>query len=365
MNEFSERVSAILADICKNKGREVALDYYNWGRDIRTLSKIDSIDLDMQASSINSFVSHVSSNLNFDRLFSNFLRNYKEFNESYSLMSDEYSKQLFCELILIKIVSEKNLQLSSFTKDLSEAYELAIKKCFASNSHWNLGRWWLYKINLDNLGLSFYTTPNVLALHYTNRLYSYERGSTCIRAEPGDTVIDAGIGFGDTSVYLSSLVKGEQGTVHSFDITPESINILSDQLACGQSDGVVQYHLRGLSSVDGVFLPISEGFSPASRIINGKSSKYVEATTIDSYVKHSNLKQIDFIKMDIEGGEYDALVGASESIRRFRPKLAICVYHKVDDLLTLPTLIHSLQSDYHFYVDCTTGFGGEAVLYCC
>jgi FkbM family methyltransferase len=57
-----------------------------------------------------------------------------------------------------------------------------------------------------------------------------------------------------------------------------------------------------------------------------------------------------FIKMDIEGAEEDALLGAAETIRAHRPILAVCVYHLQSHLHRLPTLIGRLCEDYSLFL---------------
>lgn len=59
---------------------------------------------------------------------------------------------------------------------------------------------------------------------------------------------------------------------------------------------------------------------------------------------------ITFIKMDIEGSELEALKGASQTIKKYKPKLAICVYHRKDDLIEIPKLIQELRPDYRLYL---------------
>ena len=69
---------------------------------------------------------------------------------------------------------------------------------------------------------------------------------------------------------------------------------------------------------------------------------------LDTYVEQKNLPRVDYIKFDIEGAELEALRGAAKTIVRWKPKMAICLYHKPEDLWTLPTYIKSLRADYEF-----------------
>jgi hypothetical protein len=72
----------------------------------------------------------------------------------------------------------------------------------------------------------------------------------------------------------------------------------------------------------------------------------VPLTTIDRMAAELNLSRVDLIKMDIEGAEKNALLGAAETIRRFHPRLAIALEHNLHDVETLPALARRLWSGY-------------------
>lgn len=102
-------------------------------------------------------------------------------------------------------------------------------------------------------------------------------------------------------------------------------------------------------SMDGTSSGISE---------SGDNS--VEVDAIDNLVGDG---RVDFIKMDIEGSELNALQGAQNTIRKYKPILAICVYHKKNDLLTIPAYIHSICPEYKFYLRAHSKYSQELVLY--
>jgi FkbM family methyltransferase len=80
--------------------------------------------------------------------------------------------------------------------------------------------------------------------------------------------------------------------------------------------------------------------------ISFEGNSTIEVTSLDEIIQ----EKVDFIKLDIEGAEYEALLGAEQLIRNFKPKLAVCVYHKQIDFIRIPELILSFQPDYKVYL---------------
>lgn len=89
----------------------------------------------------------------------------------------------------------------------------------------------------------------------------------------------------------------------------------------------------------------------------------VETLAIDDMVSNEKLDRMDYIKMDIEGSELESLRGAENTIRRFRPKLAISVYHKPDDVWLVQQYIDSLGLGYRFALRHFTIHAEETILF--
>lgn len=73
--------------------------------------------------------------------------------------------------------------------------------------------------------------------------------------------------------------------------------------------------------------------------------------------------KVTFIKMDVEGAELESLKGAERTIRRDKPKLAISIYHKPEDMWTIPLYIKELVPEYKLYIRHHSSGTGETVLY--
>lgn len=86
----------------------------------------------------------------------------------------------------------------------------------------------------------------------------------------------------------------------------------------------------------------------------------VKVTTLDEELRNQD---ITFIKMDIEGAEYETLQGAERLIKSNLPKLAISIYHKREDIFTIPSLIYRYSNRYEFYLRHYSFFDWDTVLY--
>lgn len=93
----------------------------------------------------------------------------------------------------------------------------------------------------------------------------------------------------------------------------------------------------------------------------GEGNAVIKTAPIDDIVDPAD--KVTFIKMDVEGAELESLKGAEKVIKRDKPKLAICIYHKPEDVVTLPLYIKSLVPEYKFYLRSYSNADNEMVLY--
>lgn len=169
--------------------------------------------------------------------------------------------------------------------------------------------------------------------------------------------VDGGMYTGDTAEKFFSFTGKKYKHYYGFEPDKKNYQAAYKNLY-GKPD--VTISPKGLWSSDRQ-LAFSGSLSSSSKLDEGNGAGFVKVTSLDSYF--FDKAPPTFIKMDIEGAELEALKGAEHIIRSNKPKLAICAYHKPEDLYTLPELIMSYRSDYKFYLRHYTESIYETVLY--
>lgn len=136
-------------------------------------------------------------------------------------------------------------------------------------------------------------------------------------------------------------------------------------------DDAIQCIKAGLSDKSKV-IKIMQGNVPGGTFItetNENNSDYdiLQAYSLDDFIEESSYElngKIGFIKADIEGEEIKLLKGSVETIKKYKPRLAICLYHNPFDFIRIPLYIKELCPDYKMVIRHHTFEFDETVLYC-
>lgn len=151
--------------------------------------------------------------------------------------------------------------------------------------------------------------------------------------------VDGGGYVGDTA---SEVIKNypDFKKIYLIEPIPENIRIASRELGSYEN---IEFLTCGVSNKkETLYFNEEKSFST----IYGKGTQSVEVDTIDNIVK----EKVDFIKLDIEGAEQDAIDGAKETIQKYKPILAICIYHKAEDWYKIPEKVLTIEKDYDIYL---------------
>lgn len=204
---------------------------------------------------------------------------------------------------------------------------------------------------------------------FTYSQYTLRSRGGVIRPNAGDVVLDCGACYGGTSLQFADSV-GSKGVVVAYEFLPENLRIFEENIRINPELGArVKLMKRPVWTDSGVHMSI-EGSGPATQVHIAKgdaasreAGRSFESISIDDTVRELDLPRVDFIKMDIEGAEMMALRGAKRSIVKYRPNLAICVYHKLIDFYEIPQFIDSLGLGYEFSLQHSTVHGDETVVF--
>jgi FkbM family methyltransferase len=292
-----------------------------------------------------------------------------DFSEVYEILEDDFSRDLMVRILAYRILGHRKYKLPLHTPEywnLFERIELDGNPDTLDTINANFLGWQLTKFSLSHLRekIDLYYVPyGILNTFYLKQYISPSNQN--IKAELGDIVIDAGGCWGDTALYFAGEV-GELGKIYTFEFIPSNIKIMQDNINLNPKlkdlINIVERPLWESSEIN--MYCVDHG--PASQISFEESSRstiQVKTLTIDDFCQAEAIKQVNLIKMDIEGAEMNALKGSVITLEKFKPKLAISVYHKPDDMYTITMFLNSLNLGYKFYLGHFTIHRDETILY--
>ena len=172
----------------------------------------------------------------------------------------------------------------------------------------------------------------------------------------GEAFVDGGAFDGQTSLAFRKWAKGKYANIWAFEPEGEMAVKCRELLKNFQNVSIIN---KGLWKEAGCVSFQSDGVLSTVSEHSDKGNK-IPVAALDEVLKD---KRVTFIKLDVEGSELEALQGAERIIREQKPKLAISVYHKPQDIWELPELIMSYGSDYKFYLRHYTLCEYDSVLY--
>lgn len=162
----------------------------------------------------------------------------------------------------------------------------------------------------------------------------------CISLNDGEIFVDGGCYDFETSKILMTQCKPQ--IVYAFE--PEAANYSSiKETIKSYSQCEVQLINRGLWDKSDVLHFVAN--KDCSQIA-ACGDEIVEVVALDEVISGN----VTFIKMDIEGAEMNALKGAQQIIKKYKPKLAICIYHKQEDVIDILEYIKAMVPEYKLYI---------------
>jgi FkbM family methyltransferase len=264
-----------------------------------------------------------------------------ELSEVYNLLSDQKSRQLFVSRIALFVGGADFKSFQHFISTLSEVPH-------------DQGTDFHVYMNYSNCSAEVH-------LQFNNDL---------IKLDNSEVLIDGGAYTGDSTLEFIDACSRLGLTYHKiicFEPDPHIFNELQKNTA--QYRNVVLRPLGLWSSPTAISFAGSNIVAPGmTRILAGNGDRTeclpdameIYTASIDEDLHD---EYVTLIKLDVEGAEFEALRGAMNTIKKYRPKLIISVYHKRNDLFEIPLFINKMVPDYKFYFRHFSRNFGETMLF--
>lgn len=165
--------------------------------------------------------------------------------------------------------------------------------------------------------------------------------SSILRLGPRETYVDLGAYQGDTIEEFLERTNGSYEKIIALE--PDEKNFGKLKEAISGLPNVELHCLASWSSKE--VLPFDGGGGRNSSLNTG----HKEARTIDvDTLLHG--EPVTYIKMDVEGADKETLRGMQNTLKKYRPKLAVSAYHRTEDLFRIPDLILAANPNYEIYL---------------
>lgn len=157
---------------------------------------------------------------------------------------------------------------------------------------------------------------------YLERNYFERRELDLIKEQVQGTVLDIGANIGNHTLYFVNECKA--GKVYVFEPSPETFNVLKKNIEInGLSDKVVIYNAAcGKVKSKGTIRRVDLNDAGSNQVLaNGEGS--VDVIAIDDL----EIPDVDFVKIDVEGGEADVISGMTNTLRKSHPKIFVEIFN--------------------------------------
>jgi|AGTN01.1.fsa_nt_gi methyltransferase, FkbM family len=202
------------------------------------------------------------------------------------------------------------------------------------------------------------------------RVQYFPKGVDVFRGIRSLRFADCGAYDGDTTANALYLSPVPVQSIVSFEPDPHVFNKLRSHVATlKDAFPETDFHTypAGAWSKNDILRFNVNGEEGCSSLITGMSAESVRdvisipVVSLDSVLSGA---PPNFIKMDIEGAEIDALEGARGLIQTCHPTLAVCIYHKPSHLWEIPLMIKKIYPDYQIFLRHHWVYLNETVIYC-
>ena len=150
------------------------------------------------------------------------------------------------------------------------------------------------------------------------------------RLKSGETVIDCGAYTGEFTLYAAKAV-GPSGKVIAFEPDPVIFRKLLANIRLNGADNVVALN-KGVWGKPGVLKFVGDSIKGYSFMSAEKDASAIDVpvVSLDNELERLGITKVDFIKMDVEGAEIEAVRGAEKTLKGRTVDIAIASYHLID-----------------------------------